>query len=267
MHNSSVQGIIIFIAGVSLLLAGLISFIVTIVYKYQQKQNAYYKDIAEIKTKYENALLKSQIEIQEQTFQNISREIHDNIGQKLTLVKLQLSTIHPSSESSFIQKANDSANMIGEAINDLSDISRSMSSELILHNGLIRALEFETTQFMKSGLYSVGLCVTGNGAFLDTHTELVIFRIVQEALNNIVKHAAATEINIHLDYKEDQLNLDIGDNGKGFILENNHKPGTGLANMKKRADLLNGEFMISSRPGKGTIIKIMIPIHEQDGPA
>jgi signal transduction histidine kinase len=209
--------------------------------------------------------LRSQIEIQEQTFQNISREIHDNIGQKLTLAKLQLNTLHLSNESSFAQKANDSANMIGEAINDLSDISRSMSSELILNNGLIKALEFETTQFMKSGLYLVNLDITGNSAFLDTHTELLIFRIVQEALNNIVKHAAATNIDIHLDYQEDLLRLYIGDNGKGFISENSRRPGTGIANMKKRADMLNAEFMLCTQPGDGTIIKLIIPIHQQNG--
>ena len=85
MHNPSTQGIIIFIAGITLFLLLLISFIVTIVYKYQQKQNAYFKEMEALNVSHQNALLQSRIEIQEQTFQNISREIHDNIGQKLTL--------------------------------------------------------------------------------------------------------------------------------------------------------------------------------------
>ena len=93
MQDPSTQGIIIFIAGVGFLLLLFISFIVTIVYKYQQKQNAYFKDIEMLKTSHQNALLQSQLEIQEQTFQNISREIHDNIGQKLTLAKLHLNTL------------------------------------------------------------------------------------------------------------------------------------------------------------------------------
>lgn len=263
MHDTSVQGIIIFIVGVSFLLVLLTGFIVTIVYKYQQKQNVYYKDLEEMKIKYENALLLSQLEIQEQTFQNISREIHDNIGQKLTLAKLQLNTLGLPEENVSAQKVKDSIHMISEAIDDLSDISRSMSSELILHNGLIKALEFETAQLKKSGLYSIKLSVTGDTSFLDTHIELVLFRIVQEALNNIIKHSTATVITINLDYNSDLLTLDIVDNGRGFTFEKDCEQGAGLNNMKKRASTLNGQLTINSQPGNGTAIKIEIPIHEQ----
>ena len=154
--------------------------------------------------------------------------------------------------------------MISEAITDLSDISRSMSSELILNNGLIKALEFETAQLKKSGLYLIKFSVTGNSSFLDTHIELVLFRIVQEALNNIIKHSTATVITINLDYTNDLLTLDIVDNGRGFSFGKNCERGAGLNNMKQRANTLNGQLTINSQPGIGTEIKIEIPIHEQN---
>jgi len=262
MHIQSSQLILIFIFGIAFILLLLIGFIVTIVYKYQQRQNAYYKSLEELKITHENALLQSQLEIQEQTFQNISREIHDNIGQKLTLAKLHINTLDFSDIRQSEVKANDSVKLIGEAINDLSDISRSMSSEIILNNGLIKALEFETDQLRKSGLYNIDLTVTGEIIFLKSHKELVLFRIVQEALNNIVKHALAKSIDIQLHYETEKLILDLTDNGIGFHQKENGKQGTGLINMRKRAKTINGNCEIVSSPGEGTHIKIEIPIDD-----
>ena len=158
------------------------------------------------------------------------------------------------------QKIDGVVNMISESINDLSDISRSLGSEVILNNGLIRAIEFEIVQLQKSGLYSLDSTVTGNCIFLDSRKELILFRIVQEALNNIVKHAAATRIIIKLHY-DDLFTLDIADNGKGFDVDKTNTNGTGLINMKKRANMLNGKFTIESLPANGTNIKIEIPIN------
>ena len=255
---------IIFIIVCTLLIVLLISFITYIVYRYQQKQNAYYKDLEELKISHENELLKTRLEIQEQTFENISREIHDNIGQKLTLAKLHLNTLDFRDTNKAVTKANDSVELISEAINDLSDISRSMSSEIVMENGLVKALEFETTQLQKSGLYKIRLVVRGNIMFIDEKRELILFRIVQEALNNIIKHAAANSIDIQLRYDTETLTLDIGDNGKGFNCDQNTKQGTGLINMKKRAILLNGKCSIQSAPGSGTNVIIEIPFHEQE---
>ena len=90
----------------------------------------------------ENALLQAQLEMQEQTFANISGEIHDNIGQKLTLAKLHLNTLPLNGSVQLQGQVNQSIQMIGEVIADLSDMSRSMSSEILLQNGLIKAIEF-----------------------------------------------------------------------------------------------------------------------------
>src|SRR5690349_4385008 len=191
MLKAPTEFLVAFIIISVILILGLVAFISAIIYRYQKKQNAYFKDIEALKVSHQNSLLQSQLEIQEQTFQNISREIHDNIGQKLTLAKLHLNTLgYDDIEKTTIQ-VNDSVTMISEAINDLSDLSRSMNSEIILNNGLIKALEFEAVQITKSGKYKISFSATGNPVFLDANTELVLFRIVQEALTNIIKHACA----------------------------------------------------------------------------
>lgn len=262
MFNSPTEVAIVFLIVCTLLIALLIGFITTMIYRYQQKQNKYYKDLEELKINHANEMLQSQLEIQEQTFENISREIHDNIGQKLTLAKLHLNTLHIKNTEKATIQLNDSITIISEAINDLSDISRSMSSEIILNNGIVKALEFEISQLKKSSLYEIDLEVTGNPVFLESQKELVLFRIIQEALNNIMKHSYASSILIGLHYDEHLLLLTISDDGKGFASEIISEKGTGIANMKRRAGLLNGIFTIESKPDCGTFINIKIPLYE-----
>jgi two-component system, NarL family, sensor kinase len=261
MFDKADQSIVIFVLTSILLIVLLISFIVTIIYRYQQKQNNYFKDIETLKTSYENALLLSQLEIQEQTFQNISREIHDSIGQKLTLAKLHLNTLDFVEEKITREHVSDSTAMISEAINDLTDLSRSMSSEIILSNGLIKALEFEVNQLQKSGLYKIAINISGNPVFMESATELLLFRIVQEAINNIIKHAEATAIHLHLHYNTSMLTMEITDNGKGFTVDRTNF-GTGLQNIKKRAALLKGSFDINTLAGSGTELRVDIPLNE-----
>ena len=264
MLKAPAEFTIIFIIVSVILILFLVVFIAVIIYRYQQKQNTYFAAMETLKASHENELLQSQLEMQEQTFQNISREIHDNIGQKLTLAKLHLNTLDYTDSVKTLTQVSGSVNMIGEAINDLSDISRSMSSENILSNGLIKALEFEVAQIEKSGLYDINLSVTGNTLFLDASKELVLFRIFQEALNNIIKHANASAIIIDLHYNTTILSLNIFDNGIGFSSEQNCTKGSGLTNMKKRTAMLNGQFTVNSKPNTGTNITIKIPFYENN---
>ena len=263
MLKAPTEFVIAFIIVSVLLILAMAVFISLIIYRYQQKQNLYLKDIETLKATHENILLQSQLEIQEQTFQNISREIHDNIGQKLTLAKLHLNTLDFNDTHKALLQVNNSVNIIGEAINDLSDLALSMSSEIILNYGLIKALEHEQNQLQKPGLYEIIFSTTGNPVYLNNNAELVLFRIVQEALNNIVKHAVASCINMHLHYSHNYLTIEIQDNGKGFNVYDKHR-GMGLQNIKKRTALLKGTIQINSTENTGTVIKIKIPLYENE---
>lgn len=258
MWATTTQGMIVFISGSALLILIMTLFLASIIYRYQQRQNAYFKALEVIKANYKNSLLQSQVEIQEQTFQNISREIHDNIGQKLTLVKLLLNSSNLGGQNTTHLNVDDLVNTISEVINDLSAISRSMGSAILLSNGLIKALEQEIIQLKKLKTFDVDFLISGDTLFLDSGKELIIFRIVQEAMNNILKHADATQIRIHLNYTRETLILEITDNGIGFNLRQN-ATGNGLHNMQQRTAVLNGRFDIQSIRRKGTTITIEIP--------
>ncbi len=259
MPNSTDQNILILVIVSSVLILSLILFIALIIYRYQQNQNSYFKTLEEIKIAHGSALLQSQVEMQEQTFQNISREIHDNIGQKLTLAKLQLNTLAYHSLEGAKTQVNGVVTIIGNAINDLSDISRSMSSEMILQNGFIKGLEFELEQIKKSGDYHIIFNVSGNTVFLEANTELVLFRLTQEVLHNIIKHAGATTINVNLHFDPEMVVLKIKDNGRGFDVLKNHTRGTGIKNMQKRVQLLTGSCLVDSDSNNGTHVTISIP--------
>jgi two-component system NarL family sensor kinase len=262
MFKAPTDFVIVFILVSVLLILGMVVFISMTIYRYQQRQNAYFKGIEELNASHENTLLQSQVEIQEQTFQNISREIHDHINHKLTLAKLYLNRLDFADLLSTRLQVKDSINIISEAITDLSDLSRSMSSEIVLNSGLLKALEFEIAQLAKSGIYKINFSVTGSPTFIK-NGELILFRMVQEALNNIVKHAAATIINIYLHYGNNLLTAQVHDNGKGF---NTAKAGTGigLQNIKKRAAMVKGTVAVTSSSNTGTEIKIQIPLYETD---
>lgn len=217
-----------------------------------------------MKNNYERNILKTQLEIQEQTFRDISREIHDNIGLSLTLAKLQLNTIDYRCAGSTTEKVNSSTDLISQAIQDLSDLSKSHNTEAIKSHGLYNTLKAEAEKISRPGKHRIEFTEEGNLFFLDAQKELILYRIAQEALNNILKHAAASRIWIKLKYGTDHVSLSIKDNGKGFnkmeIEERGSgKMNNGLTNIRTRAKMLDGTCIINSNPGKGTLICVTVP--------
>lgn len=261
MYHPSPGEIVVFIIICLFLVIFLLFIIGMVFFRYQKRQVLHKNNIKELEMKYENDVLQSRIEIQEQTFENISREIHDNIGQKLTLAKLQLNRI-VSQEEGVAERINDSVGIIGKVILDLSDISRSLSSDMIQNYGLIRAIEFEVSQLNKLGWCNFSLKVQGETIFFDNKKELSIFRIFQESLNNIIKHAQASKVVILLNYSEASFSFNISDNGKGFNKDNVRLGGRGLGNIRKRIESMGGEYAINSLPEEGTSISFKIPIYD-----
>jgi signal transduction histidine kinase len=257
MPSEKVIFILIIISTVVIFL--LLLSLVYIFSLYSKKQRLFAKELEAIRLNYEKEILQTQLEIQEQTFRDISREIHDNIGLSLTLAKLQLNTLDYQNREKSMEHIESSVELIGKAITDLRDISHSLNSDIIKTNGLYNTLKEETEKIQRSGKQSVNFIVTGDAIFLDAERELVLYRIAQEALNNILKHASATEITLCLHYEVDSLTLSIRDNGKGFEIMKDNLPGpvsvsAGLTNMRIRALSINGSFKIETAPRKGTSI-------------
>jgi signal transduction histidine kinase len=265
MHNPTKEIIVFLVISTTIILL-LTSLIITLIYLYRKKQLDYFKNLEKMKIDYEKNQLKLQLDIQEETFQNISREIHDNIGLSLTLAKLHLNTLNINGSS--VSILNSSINLITKAIEDLSDISKSLNSEAISDHGLFNALRNEIEKLEKTEKYKIQYEVTGTTEFIDCQKELVLYRIAQEALNNIIKHSKASCICVKLNYTNNSVELTLMDNGVGinwgFIeRERSKKIMAGLSNMQKRAKMLNGACEITSNKF-GTKVCVTVPLEKNE---
>lgn len=257
MNITQEENVLKFFLIIILFVVLLCVFIITLVFKYQKKRLDYLSDLERIKSESANTLLQSQLEIQEQTFLHISREIHDNIGQKLTLAKLYLNTIPNLENYDQLSKIRDSLKLISESILGLSELSRGMSTDFLLNNGLVKAIEKEVLILNRSGVFNAEFQVVGEERYMEGNTELVIFRIVQECIQNFVKHADAKNLFIRLHYHSNNIFLEISDDGIGLNAKSGS--GAGFINMKRRAAMLGGTF-VAEGDGKGTRINVNIPV-------
>ena len=205
-------------------------------------------------------LLKTRLEIQEETFKTISQEIHDNIGQALSFVKLSINTVNVYDPEETKQKLQESKNHLSKTIQDLRDLAKSLNTDFIAELGLGGAIEQQLQLMQKTGAYQTSLSIDGK-EYKDQQQDIVVFRIVQELLNNIVKHAGAATVDINMVYEPANLLITVKDDGKGFDSKSksNTQKGLGLANMRTRMGLINGQFSINSKPGHGTTATIELP--------
>ncbi len=249
-----------FLLGITVLILLLLGFILFILFLYKRKQQGFALELETVKTNFEKELLKTQLEIQEQTFQYISQEIHDNIGQFISLAKLHLNTLDYNNLRTVREKITESTDMLTKALDDLRDLSRSLSSDVIRTNGLATAIEMQIAQLRKLELPEVAYEVEGEYQFLDEQKEIFILRILQEAINNIVRHSDARKVNILLSYRQNNLSLSIRDNGKGFneSVVSDAKT-SGINNMTKRAKMIGAVYNIESRLGAGTTVNLSVP--------
>ena len=266
MHKKSLEILLVQMIGTNGLLAALLvlgALAFTLILFYRRRHSRWEQERLQLKLSYEQELLKTRLEIQEQTFRNISQEIHDNIGQVLSLAKLNIYTMDIAQPALLEQKIEDSKNLISKAIHDLRHLSRGLSTDYIADLGLPKAIEHELEMIKKSGDYETVFQAEGHPYKLDKHKELIIYRILQETLNNIIKHSTARKIIIYLRYRLEEFKLTITDNGIGFDLtplNDNTSSGLGIRNMHNRAQLIGAGFLISSTLEQGTSVTITVPI-------
>jgi len=254
-----------YIISIFIILVSLVILIIIFIFFHSRIQEKSKADLKSLKSSHEKELLKTQLEIQEDTFNKISREIHDNISLGLTLSKLQLNNFMAGMTEKPLLITT-SIDLISKSLVDLNDISKSMDGNQLASHGLINILESETTVLGKSGIYQVEFEVLGDPFYLDTETELIFFRIYQEACNNIIKHARATRIIVDLFYEKDSFSMKITDNGKGFDKEKTLEKKelrkmAGLKNFYTRAKMIGAEVNITSVKNVGTTIHIKKPIN------
>lgn len=249
-------------ATIVLLIIGSFSVVITVAYR--RRRDLQLIETLALKSTFRQELLKAQNEIQEQTLTHVSREIHDNITQVLSFVKLNLAMTNGLPAADMEEKVEESRKLVAQAIGDLRDLSKSMSFDHILQLGLMKSVEIEVERISKSGIIGIALNSAGEPYNLGDQRELVLFRIFQEAINNSLKHSGAADIKIGLQYSEHLFTLTIADDGAGFLQDGSQNYGSGLKNMQNRAALIGAVATINSQPGKGCCITITIdPLLQQ----
>lgn len=214
-----------------------------------------------LKIAFQQELLQTQIEIQEETFNHISAEIHDNIGQVLSFLKLNLSLKENLTSQQLEEKINTSAELVTAVIKDVRNLSKSLSYEYIKQFGLDQALKNELNRINLTDLFETSFNIKGEAFVFSDQINLLIFRIFQESINNIIKHANANKITVNLNYSTDFFTLNINDNGNGFLVtEKDANHGSGIKNIKKRAKVLGATINIASVINSGTTITLKVPI-------
>lgn len=246
----------------------LVGFIVTTLFLYQRRQKRQEQEMVQMKDKYERDALRSQLEIQENTFKAIGQELHDNIGQMLSVVKLSLSVLPLGKEDKSYELVKTSQEVLNKAIIDLSNLTKSLHTERIVDIGLSESIRFELYAIRKAGIMEVEFNQEGEEVHFDEQRSIFLFRMFQESLNNILKHAKATEVKVSLSYVNDIFTMEIKDNGTGFNLDEKRQTGSsgsgvGLRSLYNRAHIIEAEISIDSSPGNGTCILIKLSLPQE----
>ena len=265
MQNQNPEIYFVIIIGIILGLL-LVGFIVTILFLYQRRQHRQEQEMKKMKDLYENELLRSQLEIQESTLKTISQELHDNIGQMLSVVKLSLSILPVEKNHNAFDGLQNSQQVLNKAIYDLSNLTKSLYTDRITEVGLADSIRFEAAMMKKSGLIDIQFQISGSEVNLNEQKSIFLFRMFQEAMNNILKHARATQVTVNLKYHNDMFTLEIKDDGIGFDVQGKQHSassvsGVGLKSIFNRAQLIGAEISINSKPNQGTAILIKLPLY------
>jgi len=259
MANEEVRNIVIVATAIFLIAP---AFILAYIFIYNRRKKANIEEKEKMKLTFDTEIIKTHLEVQEQTMQTIGADLHDNIGQLLSLTSLTLNSIELDNHTKAQQKIEAAIDLTVRSIKEMRQLGKLLQGDQLVVMGLSEAIRHQITWVEKSGKYQVSYVEDGEiPAANNPDKDLIIFRILQEILNNIIKHAAATQINIKLEYLNKQLQLEIVDNGIGFNAENLPfaKRGMGLQNIHKRAAIIGGEAAIKSTEGEGARATIFIP--------
>ena len=250
METTTIEIVIAVLFG-SLMLALIGVFVFLMVIMYQKRRIKSIKAQQQLIADYEQAVLKAKVEMREETLKYVGQELHDNVGQVLSLIKLYLS-------QSGAQRENDVRGLIDQAIKDIRALSHDLNINRVGQHSLSGFIGMELSKIQKAGLIEVMFENSGTCERTSPHNQLMISRIFQECINNILKHADAKHIFVKLVSENGACMLSISDDGVGFDVSSKPK-GAGLINIYDRVKLIGGQINMMSSKGNGTTVSLHIP--------
>ncbi|SHM76923.1 sensor histidine kinase [Mucilaginibacter sp. OK098] len=234
-------------------------------FQQQKKRFLHQQEVFELRESFNQTILQSKLEIQERTLDHIAKELHANFSHLVSLININLSAILAESSGEVKEHISETKLLSKQLMSEIKVLSVSLNSDYIMKAGFHKTIENELQRLKKTGRYQVSYIQNGVPYRLPSGQEIVLFRLCQEILNNIVKHSQAKTVDITLDYSETALSIRIKDDGIGFDIDvvkerSIEKESTGLLNIAGRAKLINANLNIHSSPGDGTAVEVTIPI-------
>ena len=236
-----------------LFLAGLIVFSALL---YRRAQHRHQDEMVSTEARYKEEMLMTQLEIREKTLEHVSQEIHDNIGQSLSLAKIYLSRLQENIPDEQKQRLDDSKKLVAKSIQDLRTLSHTLNPTFLADKTIPDLLKLEVEKLKNTNL-EVEYTQSGDYFMVSPEKRLVIYRMIQEVLQNLIKHAGANGVIIRLEYSLGKMNISIMDDGTGFDIETARSKGSGFYNLYQRSVAIGAEFEVTSSPeGTWTIIQL-----------
>jgi two-component system, NarL family, sensor kinase len=250
---------LVFSASITILLIsiGLMLFLLFFV----RTSNKNFKEKIKLKEKYEKELYSTQMEIKDQTLRYVGQELHDNIGQLLTVTRIHLKELLKTIDNDKLAEVN---NIAGKALEELRLLSKSLNKgEFAKKSSFTELVEQEMQLIEKTGVIKAHLIIEGIVYNFDKDHELICFRIIQEFMSNALKYSGCENLYFKLNYQPQLFSLQISDDGKGFD-KNNVIKGNGLINIENRAQMIGANYQLLSESGRGTKIILNLKTNQND---
>lgn len=243
----------VFIVAVSVLFVMLTAFIISFTLFFIKRRKEHRDEKVTLEANYKETLLKSRLEMQEQTLKSVSQELHDNLGQVASLIKINLNLISMDEPSDISPRLEETKELTRQLISDLKSVSANLNGTLIAKIGLDKGIENEINRLRRLGTLEVSYSGPEISPSLKEQKTIILLRMFQETLNNTLKHSKTEKITIDLKDNTESLVLIIQDYGIGFDLDKSKaKGGSGLYNLQNRASLIQATLNIESTLNQGT---------------
>lgn len=259
MQREEIQLLII---SFSIVLFTLLLTVFVLFFFFQKKKSSFLIEKMEASLLFQSELASSRIEIKEETLTNISRELHDNIGQILSVALMHMNLIIEGNKNFETNDMLEIKGLVTKSLNEIRVLSKLINGDISLRTNFIDSLQEDLNRIRLLKKIVCELQVTGEVQPIHAEHQIIIYRILQEAITNILRHSHSEKITVDIHFDQPLCKIDIIDYGKGFNYNENDQKGVGLMSIKKRAELLNATFFIQSAKNEGTKITISYPLQQ-----
>ncbi len=246
----------------SIVLFILVAIFFSLFFLFNKKKTKMQLEQMEIELNFQNELTNTKIEIKEQTLTNVSRELHDNVGQLLSVALMHLNLYSEDKTEEEKNKLENIKTLVTKSLNEIRLLSKLINGDITVKKSFIEAIDDDFERLNSLKKIKCSLNVEGEIQLFTKEKETIIYRILQETITNILKHSHSETLEVLVNYKNRMCYIDIIDTGKGFESDE-IQLGTGLTNIRNRAEIIGALLEIYSSKGKGTTIKLSIPFKNE----